>query len=85
MTAYLRSCPAQLNVGIRTSCPVAAVEQQAYAFVVTTIRGQQLSAPIVIAASGGFGQPYTPALPGLDTFTGPEDHSLTASCYVDDR
>lgn len=37
--------------------------------------GTVLTAPIVIAASGGFGQPYRPELPGLAGFTGTVLHS----------
>jgi putative flavoprotein involved in K+ transport len=70
VTEYLRSYAAQLDVDIQPRCPVTAVEQHADAFAVTTSGGEQRSAPILIAASGGFGKPYTPALPGLETFTG---------------
>ncbi|WP_431969602.1 flavin-containing monooxygenase [Nocardia sp. bgisy134] len=82
VTDYLRSYADRLDVGIRTGCHVTAVEQHGDLFAVTTADGEQLSAPILIAASGGFGNPYTPALSGLDTFTG---QLLHASRYREPR
>ena len=44
-------------------------------FVVTTASGLELRAGAVIAASGSFGAPHRPQLPGLDGFTGPVLHA----------
>jgi putative flavoprotein involved in K+ transport len=67
---YLRSFAARLDADIRTNCRVSSVDHQAEQFTITTEQGDQLAAPIVIAASGGFGKPYTPALPGIESFRG---------------
>jgi putative flavoprotein involved in K+ transport len=70
VTAYLRSYAAQLGADVHTNCPVVTVAHDMDIFTVTSASGDQLTAPILIAASGGFGKPYIPALSGLDTFTG---------------
>ena len=44
-------------------------------FAVATEHGPAVTARTVVAATGGFGRPYRPALPGLDTFTGTVLHS----------
>lgn len=80
--AYLRAYAAPFDAQIRTHCPVTHVEGNSNGFTVTTSTGQQFVTPIVIAASGGFAKPYTPALAGLDTFTG---RVLHASSYREPR
>lgn len=75
---YLRAYAALLDAQIRTHHPVTHVDRNSSGFTVTTSTGEQFVTPIVIAASGGFGKPYIPALPGLDTFTG---RLLHASSY----
>ncbi len=69
--AYLRRYAASLGADIRTRSAVTAVEADDRAgFVVRTAAGQALHAAGVIAATGSFGNPYVPALPGQDRFTG---------------
>ncbi|MFC8536567.1 NAD(P)-binding domain-containing protein [Streptomyces sp. NPDC057249] len=55
---------------IRTGCRVAAVRRTRDAFGLELAGGGRLSARAVVAASGTFGQPHRPALPGLAEFTG---------------
>ena len=71
VVAYLRRYAAGLGADIRTSTPVTAVEAGGRAgFVVHAATGQVFLAAGVVAASGSFGHPYVPALPGQDGFTG---------------
>jgi putative flavoprotein involved in K+ transport len=68
---YLRRYAASLGADIRTSTPVTAVEaDDRGGFVVRTGTGQSVHAAGVVAATGSFGNPYMPALPGQDRFTG---------------
>ncbi|HEY1347933.1 MAG TPA: NAD(P)/FAD-dependent oxidoreductase [Streptosporangiaceae bacterium] len=71
VTAYLRRYAVSLGADIRTSTPVSAVEAHGQGgFVVHAAAGQTFRAAGVVAASGSFGHPYLPALPGRDRFTG---------------
>jgi putative flavoprotein involved in K+ transport len=71
VVAYLRRYAASLGADIRTSSPVSAVEAHDRAgFVVRTATGQSFRAAGVVAATGAFGHPYLPVLPGQDRFTG---------------
>jgi putative flavoprotein involved in K+ transport len=71
VVAYLRRYAAGLSADIRTSTPVTAVEAHDQAgFVVRTVTGQTFHAAGVVAATGSFGSPYMPALPGQDQFAG---------------
>ncbi len=75
VTAYLRRYAAALGADIRTSTPVTAVRADGQAgFVVHTATGQTWHAAGVVAATGSFGNPYLPALPGQDRFTGRLQH-----------
>jgi putative flavoprotein involved in K+ transport len=68
---YLRRYAASLGADIRTGTPVTAVEAHDQGgFVVHTTTGQTIRAAGVVAATGSFGHPYLPALPGRDLFTG---------------
>ena len=71
---YLRKYAVRLDVEIRTSSRVTRVDHHPDGFTATS-GGDTFHAPIVIAASGGFGKPYTPALPGLSSFTGQVLHA----------
>ena len=66
---YLRAYAERLDTDIRTGQRVQTVTTDAGLFTVDTA-DQSFTAPLVIAATGGFGNPYRPALPGLDHFTG---------------
>ena len=71
VVAYLRRYAASLGADIRTSTPVTGVEASGRAgFVVHTAAGQSFPAAGVVAATGSFGHPYLPVLPGQDRFTG---------------
>ncbi|WP_232661443.1 flavin-containing monooxygenase [Pseudonocardia sp. TRM90224] len=74
---YLRRYADRLDTDIQTGQRVRAVTRVAGLFTVDTDE-QRFTAPIVIAATGGFGNPYRPTLPGLDQFTG---HVLHVSQY----
>jgi putative flavoprotein involved in K+ transport len=70
VVAYLRRYAASLGADIRTSTPVTAVEAHDRAgFLVHTATGQTFHAGVV-AATGSFGNPCVPALPGQHQFTG---------------
>ncbi|UGQ10467.1 NAD(P)-binding domain-containing protein [Yinghuangia sp. ASG 101] len=75
---YLREYAAALDADIRTGHRVDSVTRQPDGTLCATTAHGDFRAPIVIAATGGFGNPYRPALPGLDTFAG---HVLHAAQY----
>lgn len=64
---YLRTYATRLDADIRIGQRVVEVARD-NGFRVTTTDGTTFTAPIVIAATGGFGNPNRPALPGLDDF-----------------
>ncbi|TCO59272.1 flavin-containing monooxygenase [Actinocrispum wychmicini] len=72
---YLRRYAKNLNADIRTGHRVDTVHAENTSFRVELPDGTELRAPILIAATGAFGQPHRPTLPGLDSFTGTLLHS----------
>ena len=71
VVTYLERYAASLDVEIRTGTRVEAVEQADGAgFVVRTVDGESIEAAGVVAASGAFGNPYLPVLPGREKFSG---------------
>lgn len=71
VVAYLRRYAATLGADIRTGTPVTSVEPgDRGGFLVHTATGQAIRARGVVAATGSFGNPHTPALPGQQRFTG---------------
>ncbi|MEU3945238.1 NAD(P)-binding domain-containing protein [Streptomyces sp. NPDC029526] len=70
VVAYLTAYAGRLEAEIRTGCRVAAVRRTGDDFAVELEGGGPLSARAVVAASGTFGHPHRPALPGLEEFTG---------------
>lgn len=71
VVSYLRRYAAGLDVDIRTRTPVTLVEADDQGgFLVRTATGLALRAAGVVAASGSFGNPYLPVVPGQDRFTG---------------
>ncbi|MEU5157735.1 NAD(P)-binding domain-containing protein [Glycomyces sp. NPDC021274] len=72
---YLTSCADQLDADIRTGHHVTGVEHQDGIFTVHLADGRTLHARTVVAATGGFTNPYRPALPGLDSFSGTVLHA----------
>ena len=75
VVSYLRRYAAALGADIRTSTPVTAVQaHDQTGFLVHAATGQTWRAAGVVAATGSFGHPYLPALPGQDQFTGQLQH-----------
>ncbi|MCX5501079.1 NAD(P)/FAD-dependent oxidoreductase [Streptomyces sp. NBC_00053] len=72
---YLLRYAARLDAGIRTGRRVDQVRSEGPGFLLTLADGSQLGARAVVAASGGFGCPSRPALPGLESFTGTVLHA----------
>jgi putative flavoprotein involved in K+ transport len=72
---YLRRYAKNLDADIRTGHRVTRLRRDSEQFVIDIVDGTSLTTPVVMAASGAFGQPHRPALPGLDTFTGTAVHS----------
>ncbi|MGZ3119707.1 flavin-containing monooxygenase [Streptomyces sp. H62] len=75
VVAYLAAYAGHLDTEIRTGCRVAAVHRVGGAFAVEPEGGGRLSARAVVAASGSFGRPHRPTLPGLEDFTGQVLHA----------
>lgn len=74
---YLDHYAQHLGVDLRTRTRVTTVEADGPDFVVHTAAGDALPAAGVVAASGSFGNPTIPSLPGQDTFTGELLHVAT--------
>ncbi|GAB3584272.1 ArsO family NAD(P)H-dependent flavin-containing monooxygenase [Amycolatopsis endophytica] len=72
VVAYLRDYAADLGVDVRTGHRVESVRHNGN-FVVRA--GAEFEAPMVVAATGWFGRPHVPALPGLESFTGKVVHA----------
>ncbi|MEW2630277.1 NAD(P)/FAD-dependent oxidoreductase [Streptomyces sp. NPDC048389] len=67
---YLTGHAVRLGVEIRTGTRVEAVERDGAAFTVRTADGRSIAASGVVAATGAFGNPVRPVLPGQERFTG---------------
>jgi putative flavoprotein involved in K+ transport len=67
---YLTARTAALDADVRFGARVRQVTADGDGFRITTMDGEVVRAPTVVAASGGFGAPFRPALPGLESFTG---------------
>ncbi|MGW1493858.1 flavin-containing monooxygenase [Streptomyces sp. NPDC002402] len=70
VVAYLLRYADRLDAEIRTGHRVSEVRAHRGGFLLTLDDGSPLAARTVAAATGGFGRPNRPALPGLDSFTG---------------
>ncbi|MGC4918374.1 flavin-containing monooxygenase [Streptomyces albogriseolus] len=75
VVAYLAAYAGRLDAEIRTFCRVSAVRRTGDGFAVELEGGGLVSARAVVAASGTFGRPHQPALPGLEGFTGQVLHA----------
>ncbi|MFD7973727.1 flavin-containing monooxygenase [Streptomyces clavifer] len=75
VVAYLTAYAARLDADIRTGQRVTSVRRDGSAFEVVLDDGGQLTARAVVAASGTFGRPHRPALPGFQEFTGQVLHA----------
>ena len=73
--AYLDAYARRLDADLRWNERVDRVAEEDGGFTVSTTGGTVVRARMVVAAGGGFGRPYRPSLPGLDTFTGTVLHS----------
>lgn len=69
VVAYLEEYAKRLDADIRTRHRVQTLEHQDGIFTAELADGRALHARTVIAATGGFTNPYRPALPGIDSFT----------------
>ncbi|GAA4609719.1 putative flavoprotein involved in K+ transport [Actinoplanes octamycinicus] len=67
---YLAAYAAGLDAEVRFGARVERVTADGGAFTVAVADGSEVRAPAVVAATGGFGTPYLPTLPGLESFTG---------------
>ncbi len=71
LIGYLREYAADLDADIRTRWCVDDVARGSDGgFLLTATDGKQLKASTVVAATGRFGRPRTPELPGADRFIG---------------
>jgi putative flavoprotein involved in K+ transport len=71
VVAYLERYAASLDVEVRTATRVEAVQAgEGAGFLVRTAGGESIEAAGVVAASGSFGNPYLPVLPGQEDFAG---------------
>ncbi len=75
VAAYLTAYAASLNVDVRTGRRVSVVRRTSGGFEVELESGERMTARAVVAASGTFGRPHRPALPGLRGFTGTVLHA----------
>lgn len=67
---YLRTYAASLNADIHVRQRVESVTHDGHTFSARTVHGTTFTAPRLIAATGSFGSPHIPDLPGQDSFTG---------------
>ncbi|MET9988365.1 NAD(P)/FAD-dependent oxidoreductase [Streptomyces enissocaesilis] len=72
---YLSRYANRLDVDIRTRTRVVSVERDGDGFSVTTADGRSVEAAGIVAATGAFGNPLLPALPGQEGFTGEVVHA----------
>ncbi|WP_431331233.1 flavin-containing monooxygenase [Streptomyces sp. IPPR8] len=75
VVSYLLRYAELLDADIRTGMRVQEVRMSDGAFVLTLESGERMTARGIVAASGTFGRPHRPALPGLDDFTGTVLHT----------
>ncbi|MFJ5546835.1 flavin-containing monooxygenase [Streptomyces sp. NPDC093225] len=75
VVAYLTAYAAHLDADIRTATRVTEVREDGNGFAVALESGERLATQAVVAASGSFGSPHRPALPGIGRYTGQVLHS----------
>lgn len=75
VVAYLLRYAERLDADIRTGARVREVRADNGGFRLGLEGGEQLSARAVVAASGTFGRPHSPELPGLNGFAGTVLHA----------
>jgi putative flavoprotein involved in K+ transport len=74
VAGYLQRYAARLGVEIQTGTRVQTIRQDGREFIVWTEDGRALRASGIVAASGSFANPYRPAFPGQEAFTGEISH-----------
>jgi putative flavoprotein involved in K+ transport len=75
VVTYLERYAERFQLPIRPNTRVAAVHREETVFRVESADGQAFFAKALIVASGAFSRPYTPKIPGLDSFGGTRLHS----------
>ncbi|MFJ9865403.1 flavin-containing monooxygenase [Streptomyces sp. NPDC101165] len=75
VTAYLMAYADRLDADVRTGIRVTEVRASGGGFEVQVEGGGLIAARAVVAASGSFGRPHRPAIPGLEAFTGTALHA----------
>ncbi|TDC64395.1 NAD(P)/FAD-dependent oxidoreductase [Micromonospora sp. KC207] len=75
VTGYLRRYAGSIDADIRTNVLVTAVHPRpGGGHLVHTSAGEEIAAAGIVAASGTFGNPHLPALPGQDGYAGEVRH-----------
>ncbi|MBG6105918.1 putative flavoprotein involved in K+ transport [Micromonospora vinacea] len=75
VVAYLRRYAGSIDAEIRTGARVTAVHPRpSGGYLVHTDNGDEIAAAGIVAASGSFGNPYLPVLPGQDAYAGEVRH-----------
>jgi putative flavoprotein involved in K+ transport len=72
---YLRRYGKNLDADIRTGHRVEAVRADGTGFRVRLVDGTELRTALLVGATGAFGRPHRPTLPGLKAFTGTVVHA----------
>ncbi|GAB3227470.1 ArsO family NAD(P)H-dependent flavin-containing monooxygenase [Glycomyces halotolerans] len=75
IAAYLEGFASSLGVDIRTGTRVEEVTTDGGGFLVRTTTGERIEAAGVVAATGSFGNPHLPGLPGRNEFGGEVLHA----------
>jgi putative flavoprotein involved in K+ transport len=76
VVAYLQGYAAKLELPVSPNARVDAVERDGGLFRVVTSSGESLLTRSVIAATGSFGNPYIPELPGRSGYRGVVLHAF---------
>lgn len=71
---YLRRYVKTLDADLHVNTRVLAIDHDGRTFTARTDTGATFTAPRMIAATGGFGSPHRPELPGPGTNTGTVQH-----------
>jgi putative flavoprotein involved in K+ transport len=75
VVAYLRAYTQRLPAEIRTSTTVTSATRKKGAWVVRAEDGRKFTARALVAATGDYGTPYVPELPGRNGFSGSVLHA----------
>nr|WP_042187493.1 NAD(P)/FAD-dependent oxidoreductase [Kibdelosporangium sp. MJ126-NF4]CEL18132.1 Putative monooxygenase [Kibdelosporangium sp. MJ126-NF4]CTQ90639.1 Putative monooxygenase [Kibdelosporangium sp. MJ126-NF4] len=71
VVSYLRHYATTLDAEIRTNTTVTTVQaHDTHGYLVHTAHGETIHTAGIVAATGSFGNPHLPTLPGQDQFTG---------------